>query len=180
MWYNVIQCDTMWYNVIQCDTMWYNVIWYHVILCDMMWYNVIWQGWPDFFSRWPFSIICTVLGAASSFQEVEGFKNFENFSADLWKSQEVPKMFFKNVIFWNKKVKKGILGGAFFKKNWAPHNSRATKNVWRAACGPRAALWPCLLYDVIWCDMIWYVVIQCEMVWYNTIWFDLIWCYMLQ
>jgi hypothetical protein len=41
------------------------------------------QGWPEFFSHGPFKKICNVLGAASSFQEVEGFKNFEHFSADL-------------------------------------------------------------------------------------------------
>ncbi len=34
------------------------------------------QGWPDFFSQEPFSIICNVLGAAYSFQGVEGFQNF--------------------------------------------------------------------------------------------------------
>ncbi len=28
-------------------------------------------------------------------------------------------------------------------------HSRAAKKVWRAACGPRAALWPCLLYSGI-------------------------------
>ncbi len=43
----------------------------------------IYQGWPDFFSHGPFSIIFNVLGAASSFQGVEGAKIFENFSADL-------------------------------------------------------------------------------------------------
>ncbi len=37
------------------------------------------QGWPDFFSHGPFSIICNVLGAASSFQEVEGLKFFWKF-----------------------------------------------------------------------------------------------------
>jgi hypothetical protein len=51
--------------------------------------------------------------------------------------------------FYNKKVKisikNGILGGAF-KKKIEPLNSRAAKKVWRAACGLRAALWPCLIY----------------------------------
>ncbi len=39
---------------------------------------------------------------------------FENFSAYLCKSQEVPKMFFKNVIFWLKK--------SYFLKKWGVGN----------------------------------------------------------
>ncbi len=34
------------------------------------------QGWPDFFTQGPFSISFNVLGAASSFQGVEGCNNF--------------------------------------------------------------------------------------------------------
>jgi hypothetical protein len=58
---------------------------------------------------------------------------FENFSADLLKSQEVTKMFFKNVIFWLKKSNflKKIVSG-----EWYTLSSRASKKVWRAACGP--------------------------------------------
>jgi hypothetical protein len=56
---------------------------------------------------------------------------FENFSAYLCKSQEVPKMFFKNVIFWLKKSN-------FLKKMGSGESntlsSRAFKKVWRAAC----------------------------------------------
>jgi hypothetical protein len=82
------------------------------LLADKIWeelkniYSYI-PGGPDFFIQGPFSVILNALGAASSFQTwdrylggVRGILNyFENFSADLWKSQEVPKMFFKNVVF---------------------------------------------------------------------------------
>jgi len=47
-------------------------------------------------------------------------------------------MFFKNV----------ILRAANYKNFEPPINSRAAKKVWRAAYGPRAALWPCLVYMV--------------------------------
>ncbi len=50
------------------------------------------QGWPDFFSHGPFSIIFKVLRAATSFQRVEGFKFFGKF----------PKMFCKKDIFGSK------------------------------------------------------------------------------
>ncbi len=58
-------------------------------------------------------------------------------------------MFYIKVIFWLKKSKfslKMTFFGVHFTKIVNPLNSKAEKKVWHAACGPQAALWPCLLY----------------------------------
>jgi hypothetical protein len=58
-------------------------------------------------------------------------------------------MFFKNVIFWLKMSYFGLKSQIFLGMVSGESNtlgSRAAKKVWRAACGPRTALWPCLLY----------------------------------
>ncbi len=45
--------------------------------------EIIYKGWPDFFSRGPFSIIFMFWGPQVHSKGQRGAKCFENFSADL-------------------------------------------------------------------------------------------------
>ncbi len=109
-------------------------------------FDCIYQGWPDFFSHGPFSIIWNVLLGG------RGVQFFFNFSADLWRIIKGSKIFLQKLSFFSLKLniffKNGIIGGVFFKKFEPPLSSRAAKKVWWAACGPLAALWPCLVYTM--------------------------------
>ncbi len=71
------------------------------------------------FSHGPFSIICNVLGAASSFQGVEGYNIFWKFLCRFAKITRGSKNFLQKCHFWAKRVniffKNGILGGAIYK-----------------------------------------------------------------
>jgi hypothetical protein len=79
---------------------------------------LIYQGWPDFFTHGPFSIIFNVLGAASSFQGVEGCNNFRKFLCRFVKIPRGSKNVLQKCHFLALKVKiffkNGIFGGLFY------------------------------------------------------------------
>jgi hypothetical protein len=82
-------------------------------------YNIV-QGWPDFFSQGPFSIICNVLGAANSFHLSgdRGVQNFLKISLQICENHKRFQKCFLKFHFGGEKVKNffknGILGGAFY------------------------------------------------------------------
>ena len=88
------------------------------------------QGWPDFFSQGPFSIIFNVLGAASSFQGVEGLKKIWIFLGRFVKITRVSKHILQKCHFLAQKIKiffkNSILVGAFY-KNFVPPKLKGRK-----------------------------------------------------
>ncbi len=108
---------------------------------------IINQGWPDFLRHWPFSIIFNVFGSGKFIPRGRGVQIFWKCLCRFVKSQNVLKMFFKN-IFWLKKsnfLQIWEFRGWILQLFSTPLNSRAAKKqVWLAVSGPWAALLPCL------------------------------------
>ncbi len=81
------------------------------------------RGGQSFLVKGHFQSFEMFLGPQIHSKGYRGSKIFENFSADLWKSQEVPKIFFTNVIFGPEKstfLSKMAFKGVPFPKIMSP------------------------------------------------------------